>query len=90
MDDNELIEKLYKLAEEHWPSDKGYTEKDKNLFIHGFVTGYGKARLAVLDITEEEIKEAALDYDNKTTYDPPHIHFTEGVLWHMEKIRTKH
>ena len=90
MSKEDLKDKLYKLAEEAWPSPPGATEKDKVTFIHGFVMGYSKARLAVLDIPIKDIKQAALDYDNKTTYEPPHVHFTEGIVWHMEQIRNKH
>ena len=90
MINEELKDKLYKLAEEAWPNPLGSTEEDKVVFIHGFVMGYSKSRLAILDISIKDIREAALDYDNKATYEPPHTHFTEGIVWHMEQIRTKY
>ena len=41
------------------------------------------------EISDEEIREQAIKYDNETTYETPIVHFIEGAKWYREQIKQK-
>ena len=41
------------------------------------------------EISDEEIKEQAIKYDNGAFSETPIVHFIEGAKWYREQLKTK-
>jgi hypothetical protein len=46
-------------------------------------------QLSQQEISDEEIWEASIDYDNGATYDTPIVHFQQGAFWYREQLKQK-
>ena len=42
-----------------------------------------------MEISDEEIEKAALDYDNGVIYGPPLVHFEQGAFWYREQLKQR-
>ncbi|NBQ17325.1 hypothetical protein EBU24_03340 [bacterium] len=43
--------------------------------------------LSQQEISDEEIWEASINYDNGTTYETPIVHFQQGAFWYREQLK---
>lgn len=41
------------------------------------------------EISDEEIWEASINYDNGATYETPIVHFQQGAFWYREQLKNR-
>jgi hypothetical protein len=78
------------ISDESWEGCDGCTEQDEVMYKNGYVKGYNAA-IGELpkEISDEEIWEASIDYDNGATYDTPIVHFQQGAFWYREQLKQR-